>query len=146
MEKDIRKATEKLAKSNKKIIKEFKEFISRGNVVDLAVGVVIGGSFSKIVSSLVNDIIMPLVGIIIGGINFTSLSIKFKDATINYGNFIQTVIDFLIVAWCIFVAIKLINSLQRKKKEEDKKDEPPKKDEQIILLEEIRDLLKKNNK
>ena len=142
MEKDIRKATEKLAKSKKKFIKEFKEFISRGNVVDLAVGVVIGGSFSKIVSSLVNDIIMPLVGIIIGGINFTSLSIKFKDATINYGNFIQTVIDFLIVAWCIFVVIKLINSFQRKKKEEDKKDEPPKKDEQIILLEEIRDLLK----
>ena len=145
MEKDIRKATEKLAKSNKKFIKEFKEFISRGNVVDLAVGVVIGGAFSKIVSSLVNDIIMPLVGIIIGGINFTSLSIKFKDATINYGNFIQTVIDFLIVAWCIFVVIKLINSFQRKKKE-DKKDEPPKKEEQIILLEEIRDLLKKNNK
>lgn len=145
MEKDIRKATEKLAKSNKKFIKEFKEFISRGNVVDLAVGVIIGGSFSKIVSSLVNDIIMPLVGIIIGGINFTSLSIKFKDATINYGNFIQTVIDFLIVAWCIFVAIKLINSFQRKKKEEDKK-EPPKKDEQILLLKEIRDLLKKNNK
>ena len=142
MEKNIRKATEKLAKSNKKFIKEFKEFISRGNVVDLAVGVVIGGSFSKIVSSLVNDIIMPLVGIIIGGINFTSLSIKFKDATINYGNFIQTVIDFLIVAWCIFVVIKLINSFQRKKKEEDKKDEPPKKDEQILLLEEIRDLLK----
>ena len=85
MEKDIRKATEKLAKSNKKFIKEFKEFISRGNVVDLAVGVVIGGAFSKIVSSLVNDIIMPLVGIIIGGINFTSLSIKFNDATINYG-------------------------------------------------------------
>ena len=146
MEKDIRKATEKLAKSNKKFINEFKEFISRGNVVDLAVGVVIGGSFSKIVSSLVNDIIMPLVGIIIGGINFTSLSIKFKDATINYGNFIQTVIDFLIVAWCIFVTIKLINSFQRMKKEEDKKDEPPKKDEQILLLEEIRDLLKKNNK
>ena len=142
MEKDIRKATEKLAKSNKKFINEFKEFISRGNVVDLAVGVVIGGSFSKIVSSLVNDIIMPLVGIIIGGINFTSLSIKFKDATINYGNFIQTVIDFLIVAWCIFVVIKLINSFQRKKKEEVKKEEPPKKDEQILLLEEIRDLLK----
>ena len=110
MEKDIRKATEKLAKSNKKFIKEFKEFISRGNVVDLAVGVVIGGAFSKIVSSLVNDIIMPLVGIIIGGINFTSLSIKFNDATINYGNFSQTVIDFLIVAWCIIVEKKIINS------------------------------------
>ena len=146
MEKDIRKATEKLTKSNKKFIKEFKEFIARGNVVDLAVGVVIGGAFSKIVSSLVNDIIMPLVGIIIGGIDFTNLSIKFKDATINYGNFIQTVIDFLIVAWCIFIVIKLINSFQRKKKEEDKKEEPPKKDEQIIILEEIRDILKKNNK
>lgn len=142
MEKDIRKATNKIAKENKKFIKEFKEFIARGNVVDLAVGVVIGGAFSKIVSSLVNDIIMPLVGIIIGGIDFTSLSIKFKDATINYGNFIQTVIDFLIVAWCIFVVIKIINSFQRKKKEETKPVEPPKKDEQIILLEEIRDLLK----
>lgn len=142
MEKDIRKATNKIAKENKKFIKEFKEFIARGNVVDLAVGVVIGGAFSKIVSSLVNDIIMPLVGIIIGGIDFTSLSIKFKDATINYGNFIQTVIDFLIVAWCIFVVIKIINSFQRKKKEEPKPVEPPKKDEQIILLEEIRDLLK----
>lgn len=142
MEKDIRKATDKIAKENKKFIKEFKEFIARGNVVDLAVGVVIGGAFSKIVSSLVNDIIMPLVGIIIGGINFTSLSIKFKDATINYGNFIQTVIDFLIVAWCIFVVIKILNSFQRKKKEEVKPVEPPKKEEQIILLEEIRDLLK----
>ena len=142
MEKDIRKATDKIAKENKKFIKEFKEFIARGNVVDLAVGVVIGGAFSKIVSSLVNDIIMPLVGIIIGGINFTSLSIKFKDATIYYGNFIQTVIDFLIVAWCIFVVIKILNSFQRKKKEEVKPVEPPKKDEQIVLLEEIRDLLK----
>lgn len=145
MKKELRETTDKIAKENKKFIKEFKEFISRGNVVDLAVGVVIGGAFSKIVTSLVNDIIMPLVGIIIGGINFTNLSIKFKDATISYGTFIQTVIDFLIVSWCIFVCIKLINTFQRKKEEVK---EEPKKDEKQLLLEEIRDLLKeqKNNK
>lgn len=140
MKKDIRKTTEKLAKENKKFFLEFKEFISRGNVVDLAVGVVIGGAFSKIVTSLVNDIIMPLVGIIIGGIDFTSLSLTFRDATISYGVFIQTVIDFLIVAWCIFVCIKVINKFQKKKVEEVK--EEVKKDDNIVLLEEIRDILK----
>lgn len=139
MKKEIRETTEKIANSNKKFMKEFKEFISRGNVVDLAVGVVVGGAFSKIVTSLVNDIIMPFVGIIIGGIDFTNLSIKFKEATINYGSFIQTVIDFLIVAWCIFVCIKIINKFQRKKEEVK---EEPKKDEKQQLLEEIRDLLK----
>lgn len=139
MKKEIRETTEKIANSNKKFMKEFKEFISRGNVVDLAVGVVVGGAFSKIVTSLVNDIIMPFVGIIIGGIDFTNLSIKFKEATINYGSFIQTVIDFLIVAWCIFVCIKIINKFQIKKEEVK---EEPKKDEKQQLLEEIRDLLK----
>lgn len=142
MKKDIRKTTEKFAKENKKFFLEFKEFISRGNVVDLAVGVVIGGAFSKIVTSLVNDIIMPLVGIIIGGIDFTSLSLTFRDATISYGVFIQTVIDFLIVAWCIFVCIKIINKFQKKKVDEVK--EEVKKDENIVLLEEIRDILKEN--
>lgn len=143
MKKEIRETTDKLAKENKKFMKEFKEFISRGNVVDLAVGVVIGGAFSKIVTSLVNDIIMPLVGIIIGGIDFTNLSIKFKDATISYGVFIQTVIDFLIVSWCIFVCIKLINTFQRKKEEVK---EEPKKDDKQLLLEEIRDILKEQVK
>ena len=94
----------------KKIFNAFKEFISKGNVIDMAVGVIIGGAFSKIVSSLVNDIIMPLIGIIIGGLDFTSLSIKVKDSTIQYGLFIQNVIDFLIIAACSFTVIKIINN------------------------------------
>jgi len=90
------------------MLKEFKEFISRGNVVDLAVGVIMGSAFGKIVTSLVNDIIMPLVGIIIGGIDFTTLSITVKDSKIMYGSFIQNVVDFLIVAVCIFFMVKKI--------------------------------------
>ena len=95
----------------KNIIKEFKEFIARGNVVDLAVGVIIGSAFGKIVTSLVNDIIMPFIGVILGGIDFTNLTLKFKDATIYYGNFIQNIIDFLIVAFCIFIFVKVVNAL-----------------------------------
>ena len=89
----------------KKILKEFKEFISRGSVVDLAVGVIVGGAFSKIVTSLVNDVLMPIIGIILGGLNFSTLSIKIGEATIKYGAFIQNVIDFLIVAACIFIFV-----------------------------------------
>ena len=89
--------------------KEFKEFIMRGNVMDLAVGVIIGGAFSSIVTSLVNNIIMPILGIIIGGIDFTSLSIKIQDAEIQYGMFLQNVIDFLIIAFCILIMVKLVN-------------------------------------
>lgn len=125
------------------MIKEFKEFISRGNVVDLAVGVVVGGAFGKIVTSLVNDIIMPLVGIIIGGIDFSSLTLKVKDATIAYGSFIQNIIDFLIIAACIFLFVKAINKLTKRKKEEVK-EVVVTKSEDVILLEEIRDLLKEN--
>ena len=88
------------------MLKEFKEFISKGNVVDLAVGVIIGGAFGKIVTSLVNDIIMPLIGVIIGGINFTNLSIKIGESVIAYGSFIQNIIDFLIIAACIFAFVK----------------------------------------
>lgn len=139
---DIRKSAEKIAKENKKFFVEFKEFISRGNVVDLAVGVVVGNAFSKIVTSLVNDIIMPLVGIIIGGIDFSGLSITFRDSTITYGVFIQSVIDFLIVAFCIFTVIKIMNSFKRK---EDVKEKTPVKDEKQVILEEIRDLLKSKN-
>ena len=132
----------------KKILQEFKEFISRGSVVDLAVGVIVGGAFSKIVTSLVNDILMPIIGIIIGGLDFSSLSLKFRDATIMYGAFIQNVIDFLIVAACIFMFVKIINSLEKiGHKDNKKKEEPapaPKKSDEIILLEEIRDLLKNN--
>ena len=111
-----------------------------------AVGVVIGGAFSTIVSSLVNDIIMPLIGVIIGGYDFTGLSLKVKDASINYGSFIQNIINFLIIAFCIFILVKVINKFLHKAKEEEKKEEQkeePKKSDEVILLEEIRDLLKK---
>ena len=123
--------------------KEFKEFISRGNVIDLAVGVVIGGAFGSIVTSLVNDIIMPLVGLILGGIDFSGLTINVKDATISYGLFIQQVVNFLIVAFCIFMLIKFINKLNRKKNKEEAKEEAPKKSDEVLLLEQIRDELKK---
>lgn len=136
------KKDNKILKKGNKAIKEFKQFISRGNVMDLAIGVIIGSAFGKIVTSVVNDILMPLIGIIIGGLDFTNLSIKIKDATINYGMFIQNVIDFLIVAICIFIFIKIVSKFTKKSEEK----EEVKKDEQIILLEEIRDLLKKQSK
>lgn len=136
---------EKLIEKQKTTIKEFKDFISRGNVIDLAVGVIIGGAFGKIVTSIVNDILMPIIGVIIGGLNFSTLTIKFKDATIAYGAFIQNVIDFLIVSACIFCLIKFIEKFKKKEVKEVVVEEP-KKDEQVILLEEIRDLLKQNNK
>ena len=98
----------------KKFISEFKEFISKGNVLDMAVGVIIGGAFSKIVSSLVNDVMMPLIGIIIGGHDFTNLSIKVGNAKIMYGSFLQNVVDFLIVAFCLFTVIKIINRFKKK--------------------------------
>ncbi len=131
----------------KNFIKEFKEFINKGSVLDLAVGVIIGNAFSKIVSSLVNDIFTPIIGIIIGGHDFASLSIKFKDATINYGAFIQNIIDFILMAFCIFIIVKIFNRLREgfdKKKKVDNKEEVPKKSNEEILLEEIRDLLKDN--
>ena len=127
----------------KKFKKEFKEFIQRGSVLDLAVGMIMGTAFNSIVTSLVNDIIMPIIGILIGGLHFKGLSIKIKDAVITYGNFIQNVVDFLIVALCLFYVVKIINKLEKKTKKEEVK-EPPKKSEEILLLEEIRDLLKKN--
>lgn len=127
----------------KKMAKEFKEFISKGNVIDLAVGVVIGGAFGKIVTSLVDNIIMPLVGLVCGGINFAGLHVKVKDAVIYYGAFLQNVVDFLIVAFCIFIFIKFINKFNRKKSNEEVKEEAPKKSEEVLLLEQIRDELKK---
>ena len=134
----------------KKIIGEFKEFISKGNVLDLAVGVIIGSAFQKIVTSLVNDILMPFLGLITGGHDFTSLTLKFKDATINYGLFIQNIIDFLLMAFCIFIIVKLFNTLKSnlEKKEEvvEEVKEEPKKTNEELLLEEIRDLLKKKTK
>ena len=123
----------------KNLINEFKEFIKRGNVIDLAVAVVIGGAFSSIVNSLVNDLIMPVIGVIIGGINFTGLTLSVGSAVIRYGAFLQSVINFLIIAFAIFMLVKLINKFF-KQKEEVKE---VVKAEEIVLLEEIRDLLKK---
>jgi large conductance mechanosensitive channel len=122
------------------VIKEFKEFAIKGNVVDLAVGVIIGAAFGKIVASMVEDIIMPLVGTLMGGLNFAALTVQIGQATVKYGKFIQTCVDFLIVAWAIFMAVKLINRLKRQ--------EPPAPapvvlpPRQEVLLEEIRDLLR----
>lgn len=127
------------------MLKEFKKFIARGNVMDLAVGVIVGGAFSTIVTSLVNNILMPIIGVITGGVDFsTGLTIQVKDATINYGAFLQSVLDFLIISFCIFLMIKTINTVLAKlehKEEEEKKEEKPKKSEEVLLLEEIRDAL-----
>lgn len=133
-----------------KFIYEFKEFAVKGNAVDMAVGVIIGGAFGKIVSSIVDDIIMPPIGWIIGGVNFTDLKITLPAeqiagqtlpaATINYGNFLQTCLDFFIVAFCIFMLIKLVNKFAKKKEEEPKPEPKPTAEEK--LLTEIRDLLK----
>lgn len=126
------------------MLKEFKKFISRGNVLDLAVGVIIGGAFSSIVTSLVNNIFTPIIGLILGGVDFSNLSIKFRDTSINYGLFLQSVFDFLIVSFCIFIFIKAFNKLFKKEKTEDKKEET--KSKELVALEEIRDILKKGNK
>lgn len=129
------------------MIKEFKEFISRGNVVDLAVGVIIGGAFSTIVSSLVNDILMPIIGMILGGIDFTNLSITIGEAKIMYGTFIQNVIDFLIVAFCVFIFVKFINKLSRighKKDKKEKEEKPQVVETELDVLKQIRDELKVN--
>ena len=138
-----------------KLIKEFKEFAVKGNAVDMAVGVIIGGAFGKIVSSIVDDIIMPPIGWLIGGVNFSDLKVTLPSveipvvetmqaATINYGNFLQTLIDFIIIAFCVFMLVKFINKLARKqKKEEDNKPAPaPQPSAEEKLLTEIRDLLK----
>lgn len=130
------------------IISEFKEFAVKGNVVDMAVGIIIGAAFGKIVSSLVGDVIMPPIGVLMGGVDFSNLTYILKEAvgetpavTINYGKFIQTVIDFLIVAFAVFMGIKAMNTL--KKKEEEAPAEDPKPSNEEVLLSEIRDLLKK---
>jgi len=139
-----------------KLVNEFKAFAMRGNVVDMAVGIIIGGAFGKIVSSVVSDVIMPPIGLLLGGVKFTDLKIVLKDAildpagvvttqavTINYGNFIQVTVDFLIVAFAIFMMIKAMNSLKKKQEaapEEAPAPPPPTKEE--VLLSEIRDILK----
>ena len=134
------------------ILKEFKDFAMKGNVIDMAVGVIIGAAFGKIVSSLVDDIIMPLVGVATGGMNFTDYKWVIQKAvvdgqeiikpevTLNWGTWVQTVVDFLIVAFCLFVAIKFMNNLRKKKEEEPAPAPAPTKEEE--LLTEIRDLLR----
>lgn len=135
-------------------LKEFKAFALKGNVMDMAVGVIIGGAFGKIVTSLVNDVIMPAVGLLVGGINFTELKWVIKEAvldeagavvtpeaTLNYGNFIQSTVDFLIIAFCIFLFIRLISKLNRKKEEAPAAPAPEPSAEEKLLTE-IRDLLK----
>lgn len=121
------------------MLKEFKKFIARGNVLDLAVGVIVGGAFSSIVTSLVNNIFTPIIGLIVGGVDFSSLSITFRDTKIMYGAFIQSVIDFLIVAFCLFIVVKTVNKVTHKKEEKPAKTA---KSEELKTLEEIRDLLK----
>ena len=130
------------------MMKEFKEFAVKGNMIDMAVGIVIGGAFGKIIASLVTDVIMPPIGLLLGGVDFSNLSIVLKEATesaeavtLNYGVFINTVVDFTIIVFAIFVVIKAINSA--KKKEEEKSVEPPKPSEEVMLLKDIRDALKK---
>ncbi len=123
-----------------KFLQDFKDFAMKGNVIDLAVGVIIGGAFGKIVSSLVDDIIMPLVGLATGGVDFKSLTTKFGEATLNYGLFIQNIVDFFIVAFSIFVALRVI--MKFKKKEEEAPAAAPEPTKEEILLTEIRDLLK----
>lgn len=133
------------------LIQEFKEFVNRGNVVDLAVGVVVGGAFGKIVSSLVADIITPVIGVAVGGVSFTSLSIKLangsdpaKPVLLNYGNFLQTIFDFIIIAFAIFMFVKVINKLKREEAPAPVPPAAPPKEE--VLLEEIRDILKSMKK
>ncbi len=131
-----------------KMLQEFKAFAMRGNVVDMAVGIIIGGAFGKIVSSFVSDVIMPPIGILLGGVDFSDLSVTLKEAsegveavTLKYGAFINTIIDFIIIAFAIFMVIKAMNSM--KKKEEEKPAAPPEPPADVKLLTEIRDLLKK---
>jgi len=132
------------------MMKEFRDFAMRGNVVDMAVGIVIGAAFGKIVSSFVNDVLMPPLGVALGGVKFNALATTLKEAsgdvaavTLNYGMFVQTVVDFLIIAFAIFMMVKAMNSL--KKKPEEKPAAPPAPSAEEKLLAEIRDLLKARN-
>lgn len=133
------------------LLKEFREFSIKGNAIDLAVGVIIGAAFGKIITSIVNDLLMPPIGLLVGGMDFKNLKIIMKDpvsdttgkiiteaVSLNYGNFIQTTIDFLIIAFCIFMVVKAINSFKRKEEEK-----PPAPKEEVVLLTEIRDALTK---
>lgn len=132
------------------MMSEFREFAMRGNVMDMAVGIIIGGAFGKIVSSFVNDVLMPPIGMLLGGVDFSNLAFTLKQAagdaeavTLNYGMFIQTVVDFVIIAFAIFMAIRTMNKLKRKQEEAPAPaPEPPKPSAEVQLLTEIRDSLR----
>jgi large conductance mechanosensitive channel len=141
------KALESKREMTMSMMSEFRDFAMRGNVVDMAVGIVIGGAFGKIVSSFVNDVLMPPIGLALGGVDFSDLAVTLQEAsgdvaavTLKYGAFIQTVIDFIIIAFAIFMVVKAMNNL--KKKEEAAP--PPKPSEEVTLLTEIRDMMKKD--
>jgi len=123
------------------MVQEFKDFLMRGNVMDLAVAVVIGAAFGAIITSFVNDILMPIIGALLGGVDFTTLSVTVGDAVIAYGNFIQVTINFIIIALTIFLIVKAFNKMQ---KQEDKDAPPPGPSEEEVLLTQIRDLMEKN--
>ncbi|PZX07474.1 large conductance mechanosensitive channel [Psychrobacillus insolitus] len=127
------------------MLKDFKEFALKGNVLDLAIAVVIGAAFGKIVTSLVENIIMPIVGLLLNGVNFTNLSFKYNDAEILYGSFIQTIFYFVIIAFAIFMFVRLLSKFKRKEDIVAITEEAPPVDSKEVLLEEIRDLLKKQN-
>ncbi len=153
----IKDQSAKLVGKSKGFIADFKKFAMRGNVIDMAVAVVMGTAFNKIISSLVNDMIMPAIGAILGGVNFTDLKYVISpaviedgvetvaEASIKYGMFIQSVVDFLIIAFSMFVVIKLVALMSRKKEEAEEEAPPPPKPDDVVLLEEIRDLLKEKN-
>ena len=124
------------------MVQEFKDFLMRGNVMDLAVAVVIGAAFGAIITSFVNDILMPIIGALLGGVDFTTLSITVGDAVIAYGNFIQVTINFIIIAIVIFLIVKAFNKMQ--KEEEEAPAAPPEPSEEVVLLTQIRDLMKKS--
>ncbi len=126
----------------KKFFGEFKEFAIKGNMLDLAVGVIVGAAFNAVVKSIVNDIFTPIIGMLLGGLDFSSLCVKIGNAAVNYGAFIQNIINFLITAFSLFLVVKTMNRF--KKAEEEKEEKAPEKSEEVKLLEEIRDALKSN--
>ena len=136
-----------------KVIKEFREFISRGNVIDMAVGIIVGTAFTAIVNSMVKDILTPVIGFLMGGVNFEDLKWVITPATetaaevsLNYGMFIQKIVEFLIISLSVFILVKVLNMLRRKRtKQQEEKKEPPKPSDEVLLLTEIRDLLKREN-
>lgn len=125
---------------------EFKKFAMRGNVIDLAVGIVIGAAFQKIVTSLVDNIIMPSFGILLGGTDFSGLLIKVGESEITYGVFLQSIVDFIIIAFAIFVAVKLMNEMQKKENEKPEKEKVAEPTEEVKLLREIRDAVQSDSK